>query len=61
MSNYSLNKCINIFKDTDMLLKLLDVVIKKQVSNKDYNMLMKYFTETEQYEYCEQLKRIKDE
>jgi len=50
----------NKIKDFEMLIKLLDVIINKKISDEDYKVLLEHFTEKEEYEYCERLKKIKE-
>ena len=50
----------NRIKECQMIIKLGNVILDKKVTKKDYNELLKYWSEKEEYEYCDTLIKIKN-
>lgn len=50
----------NKVKECKMILKLGNAILDKIISDEDYNELIKYWSDKEEYKYCDILKNIKN-
>jgi hypothetical protein len=50
----------NKVKECLMIAKTMNIILDKEMSNEEYDELIKFWSKKQEYEYCNALKKIKE-